>query len=334
MDLRERNIVHPRQERATPKWLSYSSAAALLLLCTLLAWSDSWGQANRGQKLGPTPPDQRASDPLRSGSPGMVPASPFDDARSFAEIGQRSMNIEDRIIGGQPAPVGAYPWQVSIGLADRPASLGHFCGGTILNSKWVLTAAHCVDRVPTADRIQIKYGMNFLSRDGGISKVAEIVINRSWNRPTFTNDLALLRLSDSLSNVVPLRPLQPQEADPLASEGVLAVVSGWGLTQESGAPSDTLQHVGVQIVSNVICNAPQAYGGRITDEMLCAGFVQGGRNLCQGDSGGPLMAFDRKGGYVLAGVVSWGEGCARPNKFGVYSRVALFSQWIAETAKP
>ena len=203
-----------------------------------------------------------------------------------------------------------------------------------MNPNWVVTAAHCMDRVQGPDRVQIKYGSNFLSKDGRIVKVAAITIHPNWNRPTFTNDLALLQLSENLSDAVPLRLIKPQEAEVLAGEGILAVVSGWGLTQESGAPSDTLQHVGVQIVTNQICNAPQAYSGRVTDQMLCAGFVQGGKDSCQGDSGGPLMAFDRKGGYVLAGVVSWGEGCARPNKFGIYARVSLFSQWIADVAKP
>lgn len=103
--------------------------------------------------------------------------------------------------------------------------------------------------------------------------------------------------------------------------GTNARVSGWGATSEGGPGSATLLAVYKPVVSNAACNA--AYNGGITDGMICAGVPEGGRDACQGDSGGPLTA-----GNIVIGIVSWGQGCARPNFFGVYARVAHYRNWI------
>ena len=92
----------------------------------------------------------------------------------------------------------------------------------------------------------------------------------------------------------------------------------------------TRRRVGLEIVSNESCNAPSAYAGGITSGMLCAGFRAGGKDSCQGDSGGPLVVSDGSGGFYQAGVVSWGEGCGTPNKYGVYTRVSSYQTWIAD----
>ena len=91
-----------------------------------------------------------------------------------------------------------------------------------------------------------------------------------------------------------------------------------------------MRRVGLEIVSNEACNAPSAYAGGITSGMLCAGFRAGGKDSCQGDSGGPLVVSDGSGGFYQAGVVSWGEGCGTPNKYGVYTRVSSYQTWIAD----
>jgi hypothetical protein len=106
---------------------------------------------------------------------------------------------------------------------------------------------------------------------------------------------------------------------------VSSLVSGWGATAEGGSSAAILQKVRVPIVSNTTCNA--AYGGGITANMLCAGLVEGGKDSCQGDSGGPLVVPDGSG-WRLAGVVSFGNGCARPNFYGVYTRISSFTTWI------
>ena len=94
-----------------------------------------------------------------------------------------------------------------------------------------------------------------------------------------------------------------------------------------------LQKVNVPLVSKAACNDKAAYGGDITDTMLCAGYKSGGKDSCQGDSGGPLVVTDANGETVLAGVVSWGEGCARANKYGIYSKVSSAISWIADKMK-
>ena len=121
---------------------------------------------------------------------------------------------------------------------------------------------------------------------------------------------------------------------PLASKDVVKKIivwtSGWGtLSSGSSALPNILQKVDVPLVNTADCNSAAAYGGDITDRMVCAGLQAGGKDSCQGDSGGPLFASEADGSFKLVGVVSWGEGCARPNKYGVYSKVNIMVDWIA-----
>jgi secreted trypsin-like serine protease len=100
-----------------------------------------------------------------------------------------------------------------------------------------------------------------------------------------------------------------------------------------GSTSDLLRKVEIPIVANGVCNSPQSYAGRISENMICAGHTEGGKDSCQGDSGGPLIV--RKGtGFVLAGVVSWGRGCALADFYGVYARAARYRDWITQIAGP
>jgi transmembrane protease serine 9 len=284
-----------------------------------------FGQNSGGPKLrlGPTPRDQQAVQQGRAAELPLVQRDTYDFVRS----GQRSLSVEPRIIGGTAAAVGAYPWQVSIGLVNVPPSVGHFCGGSIIDQYWIITAAHCVDGTTAPNSIQIVYGTNFLSQDAKIVQVQQIKINEKWDRSRWDWDVALLRTAQRLEQPG-INLVQSPAASTLVPVGVLAIVSGWGVTQEGGTISDVLQQVGVQVTSNEVCNSPTAYAGAITERMLCAGFATGGRDSCQGDSGGPLMVFDRKGGFALAGIVSWGEGCAHPNKVGVYTRVSEIADWV------
>lgn len=276
-------------------------------------------------RLGPVFSDQMPKG--RTGrSVGQLPL-PIEDALLFNEKGKRLLRAKPRIVGGQPAPIGGYPWQVSIGLKGLPTSSGHFCGGALLSADWVVTAAHCVDGDTLPELLQVKYGTNFLSQGGKITLVAEIFVHGQWNPLTFENDIALLRLVKPASGTFIAAVTVKQSAE-LVPVGVIGIVTGWGLTSEEGSLSNILQQVGVQVVSNAVCNNPAAYGGQIKDGMICAGFVVGGKDACQGDSGGPLIVSDRQGGFVLTGVVSWGEGCAQPNKFGVYTRVYEYEDWI------
>lgn len=254
---------------------------------------------------------------------------PYQDALLYNQRGERLLRMEPRIIGGTPAPDQGFPWQVSIGISGMPFDQGHFCGGSLIDINWVLTAAHCITKSP--ELMQIKYGSNYLSQGGKVLQVKEILVHEGWNPKTFENDIALIRLKDSASGT-PIEPISDKEVD-LFSPGVIGIATGWGLTSEGGKISNTLQEVGLIVQSNPICNSPASYGGQIKDGMFCAGFVAGGKDSCQGDSGGPLVVSNKKGGFLLAGIVSWGDGCAQRNKYGIYTRVSHYYTWIKEKMK-
>ena len=136
-----------------------------LLAVTPFLWSPSaFGQSGSSQKesLGPVPLDQQEGERQREIALPVVQR----DAYEFGRAGERILRVDPRVVGGAPAPVGAYPWQVSIGLAGIPTSIGHFCGGSVISQEWVLTAAHCVDGTTKPESIVVVYGTNFLSQGG------------------------------------------------------------------------------------------------------------------------------------------------------------------------
>jgi secreted trypsin-like serine protease len=170
---------------------------------------------------------------------------------------------------------------------------------------------------------------NSLSEGGTIYPVDRIVIHEKYDANTSDYDAALLHVTKRFTGRTILL-LAPADADRLATTGSLAVAAGWGLTAEGASVSNALRHVTVQIYSNKSCNGLASYSGAVTDQMLCAGFAEGGKDSCQGDSGGPLMVSDGAGSFYQAGIVSWGEGCGRLNKYGVYTRVSTIQPWALE----
>jgi hypothetical protein len=165
---------------------------------------------------------------------------------------------------------------------------------------------------------------------GTRSKVDKVFVHPKWGRSgtEFDYDGTLLKLSTSIAGVETLKPTAPDAA--LPPDGFRVRVSGWGATSEGGPVTDELRLADIPIISNADCNKPDSYGGRISTQMFCAGVQEGGLDSCQGDSGGPVM-FDRNGSKELVGIVSWGDGCARKLKPGVYTRVSTISKWAADT---
>lgn len=251
-----------------------------------------------------------------------APATAKDEpAAGLAEAPQPGL-----IVGGRPARAGAWPWQVALYYQDR-----FTCGGSVVAARWVLTAAHCVDgRNPALFTVQV--GTHFLDNivgGGRTLNVAAIYAHPDYDDETVDNDMALLLL-DRPAKVRAIRPITPRQEARFARPGTRAVVTGWGATSEKGPISEQLQQVGVPIRRQGLCRR-SFDPGEITDNMFCAGFDRGGRDACQGDSGGPLVVRNANGRWLLAGVVSWGVGCARPGRPGIYARVSRYGDWITET---
>jgi secreted trypsin-like serine protease len=235
------------------------------------------------------------------------------------------------IVGGDTAPAGKWPWQVALLDADEERnSRAQFCGGTLIDELFVVTAAHCV---PRGSRIEVLTGTQSLANNaGGVRrKVAQIVRHPNYNDNRADYDIAVIKLKTAATGVKTARLLTKAEEADLATTGDWSFVTGWGDLGNGRFPVD-LKQVRVPIVSHDNCNDANSYAGQITSRMICAGVQAGGKDSCQGDSGGPLIVRDTQGRWqVLAGIVSWGEGCALRHFFGVYSRVAVLSAWVRQT---
>ncbi len=258
-----------------------------------------------------------------------LPAS--GSARMREAIDAYLNNKEPKIVGGKPAPAGLFPWQVSLGVPwiDDPYR-AHFCGGSVLTERWVITAAHCVVDSSPKDMI-LTVGTHKLGLGGSRHSVNRVIVHKDYNRSNSDNDIALIELVRPLAlgpDVRAVGVITPELEPTQAADGVSASVTGWGATVEGGRPVRDLRYVDVPIQSRATCNRPLGYDGRVTENMLCAGELAGDKDSCQGDSGGPLTV-RAAGQPLLAGVVSWGDGCARPNLVGVYTRVARFRDWIS-----
>lgn len=233
------------------------------------------------------------------------------------------------IIGGQPAEIGEWPWQAIV-MAGA-----NFCGGTLIHTEWILTAAHCVydtNQEPyPVDALQVILGDYYLyTRDDSEQQfiVDRVLVHPDVNLTTYDNDIALLHLTTpAVVNryVAPIALSNNPEAEALVTPGALAIVTGWGATKENAGLAPVLREVAVPFVASPDCR--QSYG-MLTANMLCAGYPEGSKDACQGDSGGPLMTPDQKGKWKLVGLVSFGYGCGRPLFYGVYTRVATYIEWI------
>ena len=230
-------------------------------------------------------------------------------------LAQAEQLFTPTIVGGTVAGAADNPFQVAL-LTKNIASNSRaiYCGGMLYKSNYIITAAHCSDFV-TANQVQVLTGTRNLDGTGVRRNVTRIVIHPGWDPRTSNNDVAVWQLSTAATGI-PLVSLAT--ADP--ADGTSLLVTGWGALSEGGSFPINLRKVSLPLANRTNCNDANSYNGQIPSNMMCAGRDSGGIDSCQGDSGGPLTR-----GSTLIGIVSWGNGCARPNLFGVYTRISQAS---------
>uniref|UniRef100_A0A672ZZ38 Suppression of tumorigenicity 14b n=1 Tax=Sphaeramia orbicularis TaxID=375764 RepID=A0A672ZZ38_9TELE len=237
-----------------------------------------------------------------------------------------------RIVGGQASREGEWPWQVSLHIRG----MGHVCGASVLSRRWLLTAAHCIHNSATGRFTDTDQWLAFLglhtqslTNQWTVTRgVKRIIAHQNYNPVSYDNDVALLELDGDVVLNQYIWPICLPSASFHIPAGQRAWITGWGATREGGVGTSVLQKAEVRIINSTVCR--RLMEDDVTDRMMCAGVLQGGVDACQGDSGGPLSITGPGGRVFLAGVVSWGDGCGRRNRPGVYTRITQYRSWIKE----
>ncbi|XP_060688812.1 transmembrane protease serine 3 [Hemiscyllium ocellatum] len=238
------------------------------------------------------------------------------------ECGSRPQ-YTSRIVGGNVSVVGHWPWQASLHFDGQ-----HLCGGSIIASQWIATAAHCVVEFMFLSSWKVYVGIAEQPLTDSASYIVEkIIYHKKYKGRTYDYDIALIKLARPLMFNDWIQPICLPNSGQEFAEGTACWISGWGLTAEGDEISISLMEAQVPLISNRLCSRPEIYYKRISSRMICAGYLQGGVDSCQGDSGGPL-ACKENSVWKLVGITSWGAGCANQNKPGVYARVTEYLDWI------
>uniref|UniRef100_A0A3B4AH78 trypsin n=1 Tax=Periophthalmus magnuspinnatus TaxID=409849 RepID=A0A3B4AH78_9GOBI len=220
---------------------------------------------------------------------------------------------DDKIVGGYECRKNSVPYQVSLNSGY------HFCGGSLISSSWVVSAAHYQTNELAKvcfylSRINVRLGEHNIAVNEGTEQFinsAKVIKHPRYSSRNLDNDIMLIKLS------------QPATLNSYVK--TVCLISGWGNMSSSGSNyPDRLRCLDAPILSDSSCR--NSYPGQITSNMFCAGFLEGGKDSCQGDSGGPVVCNGQ-----LQGVVSWGYGCAQRNKPGVYAKVCNYNSWIRST---
>uniref|UniRef100_A0A4W5Q0Y1 pancreatic elastase II n=1 Tax=Hucho hucho TaxID=62062 RepID=A0A4W5Q0Y1_9TELE len=235
--------------------------------------------------------------------------------------------VVTRVVGGEDVRPNSWPWQVSLQY-DRDGEWRHTCGGTLISSEWVLTAAHCI----SSRTYRVYLGKHNLVQTEEASLavgVAKIVVHEKWSSLFIRNDIALIKLETPVTFSDFIMAACLPEAGFLLPHNEPCYVTGWGRTVTGGALPDVLQQALLPVADHATCTQPDWWGFMVRDTMVCAGgdgIVSG----CNGDSGGPLNCQNADGAWEVHGIVSFGLGlsCNFPKKPTVFTQVSSYMDWI------
>ncbi|KAL0269884.1 UNVERIFIED_CONTAM: hypothetical protein PYX00_007471 [Menopon gallinae] len=259
---------------------------------------------------------------------------------------QKCISAQQLIVGGENTTVGEFPHMAAIGYHDAgKRDISWKCGGSLISDQYVLTAAHCAVR-SAGKPVRVRLGdYNLHSTNDGATpedySISEIINHPDYKPPAKYHDIALLKLGRRVNIRKNIRPACLHTKSGLPEPKVIAI--GWGRVQRDEEPSNTLLKVGLSVVERNTCNkAYQSWSRQnvlpqgITENLICAGEPQGGKDTCQGDSGGPIQYVSQSNQCIhyVVGVTSFGKQCALPNSPGVYTRVSSYVPWIESVVWP
>ncbi|NXU43138.1 ACRO protein, partial [Drymodes brunneopygia] len=241
-------------------------------------------------------------------------------------------------VSGTAVQPGAWAGIVSIQDPQKPGT-GHICGGSLISTEWVLTAAHCFINARNISMWRVVTGATQLTQLGPevqVRQIKQLQVHEHYTPSGERYDIALLKLDQPVvcSHYVQLGCVPDTTLK--VSELKTCYIAGWGsTTTRSQRPSDVLQEAKVHLIDAELCNSSLWYTGAIHTQNLCAGYPEAGINPCQSEGGGPLVCKDNNAAYFwLIGVTSWGKGCARANQLAVYTSTQHFYDWILVQIDP
>ncbi|XP_006875389.1 PREDICTED: hepatocyte growth factor activator [Chrysochloris asiatica] len=265
----------------------------------------------------------------------LEPAAP-GGRRTCGKRHKKRNFLRPRIIGGSAALPGSHPWLAAVYIGDN------FCAGSLIHTCWVVSAAHCFSNSPRKESVSVVLGQHFFNLTTDVTQTFGIEKYIPYPRYSVFNpsdhDLVLIRLKRKGDRcavrsqfVQPICLPEPSSSFPT---GHKCQIAGWGhMGENMSSYSSSLREALVPLVADHKCSSPEVYGADISPNMLCAGYFDCKADACQGDSGGPL-ACEKNGVAYLYGIISWGDGCGRVNKPGVYTRVTNYVDWINDRLRP